>query len=146
MSFSVRKYCFFCALKILTATGCSFTNPFHTTPYLEIKKVFLVKKKKGRKKLFRSTHFPSPIIEIGFRLSTLYKFEEYPGPDGESGDASGWAFVFVRHDTKNTMTMTKSIIAVDAKLTQTAGFLSTDPWMGSGRGGGTTIGEVRGTT
>lgn len=35
------------------------------------------------------THFPSPTIEIGFKLSTLYKFDEYPGPEGAKGDASG---------------------------------------------------------
>lgn len=40
------------------------------------------------------------------------------------------------------MAMMKSMIAVDAKLTQTAGFLMTGMLSGSGRAGGTTIGEV----
>lgn len=85
MSFSLMKYCFLAELNILTATGCSFTNPFQTIPYLggevhsEISDIHSVV----------STHLPSPTIEIGLRLSTLYKFDEYPGPDGASGEASG---------------------------------------------------------
>lgn len=36
MSFSFKKYCFLLAVKIFTATGCSFTMPFQTIPYLKI--------------------------------------------------------------------------------------------------------------
>lgn len=40
----------------------------------------------------------------------------------------------------------KSMIAVDIKLTQTAGFLSTEVWGWFDRAGGTTIGDVWGVT
>ena len=83
------------------------------------------------------------MMEIGFKLSTLYKFAEYPGPDGARGAASGCAFVLLRQETKNTVPMIKSIIPVVVKLTQTAGFLKTllESFSGWARSG-TTIGDV----
>lgn len=41
---------------------------------------------------FKDPYFPRPIIATSFRLSTLYKLELYPGPDGANGDSSGSGF------------------------------------------------------
>lgn len=82
------------------------------------------------------------MIEMGFKLSTLYKFEEYPGPDGARGDSSGCDFVLTRQDTKKTTAMMINMIPVDAKLTHTAGFFRIELLVASGFLGGTTMGEV----
>lgn len=44
------------------------------------------------------------------------------------------------------MAMMKSMMAVEAKLTQTAGFFRTELFSGLAGAGGTTIGEVWGVT
>lgn len=51
------------------------------------KKKFLMQKL-PRKSLPTVAHLPSPMIVIGSKLSTLYRFDEYPGPDGANGAAS----------------------------------------------------------
>jgi hypothetical protein len=93
-------------------------------PYCAIPEIIACIIKDYKLILSSSTHFPSPIMDIGFKLSTLYKFEEYPGPDGASGEVSCNGFDLSRHDTKKTIAMMMSMIPVDAKLIQTAEFLN----------------------
>jgi hypothetical protein len=84
-------------------------------------------------------------MDIGLRLSTLYRFEEYPGPDGANGDVSCNGFDLSRQEMKKTTAMIISIIPVDAKLIHIAEFLNKIfPVFFNSLFGDTTTGDVFG--